>query len=150
MLARAIQNLTCMSRCNSDSSSSSSWTKVQELDTFDGSDPKKLCTFLVHIDQTKVTLAQLYFKGMVLQWFEPNLLSDSNPNNHPLWMDNWREFVIELQTTFGPHNPVTDTEHELDCLQMKENQQINNTLCHHFYTGLPDCIKDEICHVGKP
>ncbi|KAG6326228.1 hypothetical protein ID866_12860 [Astraeus odoratus] len=25
-----------------------------------------------------------------------------------------------------------------------------NTLHHHFYTGLPDHIKDEICHVGKP
>ncbi|KAG6326089.1 hypothetical protein ID866_13000 [Astraeus odoratus] len=42
-------------------------------------------------------------------------------------MDNWKEFIIELQTTFGPHDPVADAEHELDCLQMKENQCINNT-----------------------
>ncbi|KAG6326913.1 hypothetical protein ID866_12176 [Astraeus odoratus] len=62
---------------------------------------------------------------MALQWFEPNLLSDSDPDDRPLWMDNWKEFVIELQTTFGPHNPVADAEHELDCLQMKENQRIN-------------------------
>ncbi|KAG6326699.1 hypothetical protein ID866_12390 [Astraeus odoratus] len=41
-------------------------------------------------------------------------------------MDNWKEFMIELQTTFGPHNLVTDAEHELDYLQMKENQHINN------------------------
>ncbi|KAG6328063.1 hypothetical protein ID866_11026 [Astraeus odoratus] len=73
---------------------------------------------------------------MALQWFEPNLLSDSNPNDHPLWMDDWREFVIELQTTLRPHNPVTDAKHELDCLQMKES-------------GLPNHIKDEICCVGK-
>ncbi|KAG6326920.1 hypothetical protein ID866_12169 [Astraeus odoratus] len=93
---------------------------------FDGSDPKKLCMFLVHNDRTKVTFAQSYLKGMALQWFEPDLLSDSDPDDHPLWMDNWKEFVIELQTTFGPHDPVADTEHELDRLQMKENQRINN------------------------
>ncbi|KAG6326571.1 hypothetical protein ID866_12518 [Astraeus odoratus] len=111
MLARAIQNLTHTSRRNLDN------------------------------DQTKVTFAQSYLKGMVLQWFEPDLLSDSDPNNHPLWMDNWKEFIIELQITFRPHDPVTDAEHELDHLQMKESQHINN---------LPDRIKDEICHVGKP
>ncbi|KAG6328985.1 hypothetical protein ID866_10103 [Astraeus odoratus] len=35
---------------------------------------------------------------------------------------------------------------------MKENQHINNngTLHHQFYSGLPDHIKDEICHIGKP
>ncbi|KAG6326890.1 hypothetical protein ID866_12199 [Astraeus odoratus] len=99
---------------------------------------------------------------MALQWFEPNLLSDSDPDDHPLWMDDWREFIIELQTTFRPHDLVTDAEHELDCLRMKENQCINKyvvefncialqlqgygdgTLHHHFYTGLPDHIKDEI------
>ncbi|KAG6326976.1 hypothetical protein ID866_12113, partial [Astraeus odoratus] len=83
-------------------------------------------------------------------------------------MDDWTEFVIELQSIFGPHNPVADTENQLDHLQMKENQRINKyvvefnrlasqvrgygngTLCHQFYSGLPDCIKDEICRVGKP
>ncbi|KAG6327124.1 hypothetical protein ID866_11965 [Astraeus odoratus] len=81
---------------------------------------------------------------MVLQWFEPNLLSDSNPDDHPLWMDNWKEFITELQTTFGPHDLVTDAEHELDHLQMKESQGYRDgTLHHHFYTGLPNHIKDE-------
>ncbi|KAG6326085.1 hypothetical protein ID866_13004 [Astraeus odoratus] len=83
-------------------------------------------------------------------------------------MDNWKEFMIELQTTFRPHDLVTDAEHELDHLQMKESQCINKyvvefnhialqlqgykdgALHHYFYTGLPDHIKDEICHVGKP
>ncbi|KAG6326414.1 hypothetical protein ID866_12675, partial [Astraeus odoratus] len=86
---------------------------------------------------------------MVLQWFEPDLLSDSDPNDCPLWMDDWKEFVIELQTTFGPHNPVTDAEHELDCLQMKEDYG-DGALCHHFYTSLLDHIKDEISHIDKP
>ncbi|KAG6325739.1 hypothetical protein ID866_13350 [Astraeus odoratus] len=26
----------------------------------------------------------------------------------------------------------------------------NGALHHQFYSGLPDCIKDEICHIGKP
>ncbi|KAG6327362.1 hypothetical protein ID866_11727 [Astraeus odoratus] len=105
---------------------------------------------------------------MALQWFEPDLLSDSDPDDCPLWMDDWKEFIIELQTIFGPHDLVTDAEHELDHLQMKESQCINKyviefnhiasqlrgyrdgMLHHHFYTGLPDHIKDEICCVGKP
>ncbi|KAG6326000.1 hypothetical protein ID866_13089, partial [Astraeus odoratus] len=48
-----------------------------------------------------------------------------------------REFIIELQTTFGPHNLVADAEHELDHLQMKKSQHINK-------------YEDEICHTGKP
>ncbi|KAG6328832.1 hypothetical protein ID866_10257 [Astraeus odoratus] len=83
-------------------------------------------------------------------------------------MDNWTEFIIELQSTFGPHNPVTDAENQLNHLQMKENQHINKymvefnwltsqvrgygdgALHHQFYSGLPNYIKDEICHIGKP
>ncbi|KAG6327504.1 hypothetical protein ID866_11585 [Astraeus odoratus] len=83
-------------------------------------------------------------------------------------MDDWTEFVIKLQSTFGPHNPVTDAKNQLNHLQMKENQWINKyvvefnwlasqvrgysngALHHQFYSGLPDHIKDEICHVGKP
>ncbi|KAG6328232.1 hypothetical protein ID866_10857, partial [Astraeus odoratus] len=119
-----------------------------ELDTFNSSDPKKLCTFLV---QCELNFQDRPHACMVLQWFEPDLLSDSNPNNCPLWMDNWREFIIELQTTFGPHDLVANAEHELDHLQMKDNQCINKyvvefncialqlqgyrdgALCHHFY-----------------
>ncbi|KAG6325925.1 hypothetical protein ID866_13164 [Astraeus odoratus] len=111
---------------------------------------------------------QSYLKGMVLKWFELDLLSSGNPGSCLLWMDDWTEFIIELQSTFSPHNPVTDAENQLDHLQMKENQCINKyvvkfnwlasqvrgygdgTLHHQFYSGLPDCIKDEICHVGKP
>ncbi|KAG6326123.1 hypothetical protein ID866_12966 [Astraeus odoratus] len=103
MLARAIQNLA-----------------LQEPDMFNSSDPKKLCTFLVQCelnfqdrphtfrnDRTKVTFAQSYLKGMVLQWFEPDLLSDSDPDDRPLWMDNWKEFHPGLQSkqTYFGQNP---------------------------------------------
>ncbi|KAG6325716.1 hypothetical protein ID866_13373 [Astraeus odoratus] len=83
-------------------------------------------------------------------------------------MDNWKEFIIELQSMFGPHNPVTDAKNQLDHLQMKDGQCINKyviefnrlasqvrgygdgALRHYFYSGLPDHVKDEICQVGKP
>jgi len=105
---------------------------------------------------------------MALEWFEPDLLGAGDPLNCPIWMTNWEEFVIELQTTFGPHDPVADAEHQLDHLRMKENHHANRymvdfnriasqiwgygdgALRHHFYTGLPDRIKDEISCVGKP
>ncbi|KAG6326492.1 hypothetical protein ID866_12597 [Astraeus odoratus] len=74
---------------------------------------------------------------MALKWFEPDLLSSSNPRSCPLWMDDWTEFVIKLQSTFGPHNPVTDAKNQLDHLQMKENQCINKYV-------------DKICRIGKP
>ena len=163
------------------SSESLSPTKVHEPDTFDGTDPKKLCTFLVQCelnfqdrpkvfptDQTKVTFTQSYLKGMALKWFKPDLLGAGDPHNCPIWMTDWEEFVIELQTTFGPHDPVADAKHQLNHLCMKENHCANrymvdfnhiasqiqgygdDALRHHFYTGLPDQIKDEISHVSKP
>ncbi|KAG6327060.1 hypothetical protein ID866_12029 [Astraeus odoratus] len=119
------------------------------------------------LNRSKVTFAQSYLKGMALEWFKPDLLSSSDLEDHPLWMDNWKEFVIELQSTFGPHNPVADAENQLDHLQMKDGQHINKyiiefnrlasqvhgyrdgALHHYFYSGLPDHVKDEICQVGK-
>ncbi|KAG6327787.1 hypothetical protein ID866_11302 [Astraeus odoratus] len=120
-----------------------------------------------HLNHSKVTFAQSYLKGMALEWFEPDLLSSSDLEDHPLWMDDWKEFVIELQSTFSPHNPVADAENQLDHLQMKDGQCINKyviefnrlasqvcgygdgALHHYFYSGLPDRVKDEICWVGK-
>ncbi|KAG6326281.1 hypothetical protein ID866_12808 [Astraeus odoratus] len=81
---------------------------------------------------------------MALEWFELDLLSSGNPGSHPLWMDDWTEFVIELQSTFSPHNPVADAKNQLDHLQMKEIRGYGDgTLHHQFYSGLPNRIKDE-------
>ena len=178
-LAGAINVLARNAQRNSESSSSH--TRIREPDTFDGTDPKKLHAFLVqcelnfqdrrrafNTDRAKVTFAQSYLKGMALEWFEPDLLSTLNTYDRPLWMDDWREFVTELQLQFGPHDPIRDTEHQLDNLRMKDMQRIvryimefnpltsqlkgygDAALRHKFYTGLPDRVKDEICHVGKP
>ena len=83
-------------------------------------------------------------------------------------MDNYKEFIVELQTNFGPSDPVRDAEHQLDHLSMKDHHRVNRylvefnhyasqvkgygegALCHMFYNGLPDRIKDEISRVGKP
>ena len=159
----------------------SSHTKVHEPDTFDGTDSKKLRTFLVQCelnfqdqlkafrtDRTKVTYMQSYLKGMALEWFEPDLLRFADPNTRPYWMSDWQEFVIELQTTFGPHDPVADAKHQLNHLRMKDTHCINRyvvdfnrivsqiwgygdgALQHHFYTSLPNQIKDKISRVSKP
>ena len=80
--------------------------------------PKAFCT-----DHANVTFAQLYLKGMTLEWFELDLLME-DPALHPLWMDNFREFILELQTNFRLHNPVGDAEHHLDHLSIKDSQRI--------------------------
>ncbi|KAG6327068.1 hypothetical protein ID866_12021, partial [Astraeus odoratus] len=66
-------------------------------------------------------------------------------------MDDWTEFVIELQSTFSPHNPVTNTKNQLDHLQMKKNQHINEYVVK--FNQLMSQVRgygDEICHIGKP
>ena len=178
-LALAVNQLSCSARQSNESSSSCA--KVRDLDTFDGTEPKKLWTFLVQCelvftdrpkafcqDRAKVTFAQLYLKRMALEWFEPDLLDSANPNDRPCWMDSWVAFVAELHSTFGPHDPVADAEHQLDHLQMKDSHRVtryivdfnrlvsqvqgygDGALRHYFYNGLPDRIKDELSRIGKP
>ena len=181
LFTQAIQAPTRVASASADCDSSSGKTKVCEPDTFDRTDPCKLCTFHVlcelnfqnhpkpvSMDHAKVTYVQSYLRGMALEWFESDLLNVSNPNTHPIWMDNYHQFISKLKSNFGPHNLIGDTEHQLDNLSMKEGQKINkyivefnhlarqvcsygNGVLHHiFYSGLPNCIKDEIFHVGKP
>jgi len=110
-LAVAVNRLSCSSRHTNNSSSSRA--KVHELDTFDGTDPKKLRTFLVQCklcfqdrakafrqDRARVTFTQSYLKGMMLEWFELDLLNSGNPADRPRWMDSWVHFIAELQSTF--------------------------------------------------
>ncbi|KAG6327135.1 hypothetical protein ID866_11954, partial [Astraeus odoratus] len=104
-------------------------TKVHEPNTFDGTDPKKLCEFLIqcelnfcdrlqafHSDTWKVSFALSFLKGIALAWFEPDLL-DAIPGADPAWANDYSEFVIKLTTNFGPHDPVGNAEHQLNNLQ---------------------------------
>jgi len=99
---------------------------------------------------------------MTLEWFKLDLLNSGDSADHPCWMDSWVHFVAELQSTFGPHNPVADAEHQLKHLQMKDSYCVtqyiidfnhlalqvqdygDGTLCHLFYSSLLDRLKDEI------
>ena len=120
------------------------------------------------LDRAKVTFAQSYLKGMTLEWFELDLLNSGDPADHPRWMDSWVHFVAELQSTFGPHDPIADAEHQLEHLRMKDAHRVtwyivdfnrlasqvqdygDGVLRRLFYSGLPDHLKDEIARVGKP
>ncbi|KAG6327749.1 hypothetical protein ID866_11340 [Astraeus odoratus] len=179
MLTNAITLLSCATRCRPEDSGAAC-TKVHEPDTFDSMDPKKLHEFLIqcelnfhdrlqafHLDAQKVSFALSFLKGITLAWFKPDLLDDT-PGTDPTWADDYSEFVIELTTNFSPHDPVGDAKHQLDNLLMKDSSCINKyivefnhlatqvhgygegALCHIFYNGLPDHIKDKIAHIGKP
>jgi hypothetical protein len=75
--------------------------------------------------------------------------------------------MIELQTNFGPFDPVGDAETDLESLKMGENQRFvkfvltfnrlsslvdwnDQALRHTFYRALPNRIKDEIARVHRP
>ncbi|KIO00946.1 hypothetical protein M404DRAFT_151670, partial [Pisolithus tinctorius Marx 270] len=145
-LARAIHALVQSSSHTGDSALK---TKVHEPDTFNGSDPRKLCKFLVQCElnfqdhpcafcsnRAKVTFAQSYLKGMALAWFKPDLL---NPDNydHLLWMDDYHEFLQELTANFGPHDAIVDAIQQLKNLTMKDSSRITKYV-------------DEIARIRKP
>ena len=77
---------------------------------------------------------------MALGWFKPDLLLannsnlSSNPSSNPsfnssklclLWMENYQEFVLELQTNFGPYDLVSNAEHQLCHLSLKDEPRIS-------------------------
>ena len=160
-------------------STSSERSNVRDPDQFDGSDPTKLRSFFVqlelvfkarprtfHSDEKKVTYAISYLKGTALQWFEPFLLEASTANP-PLFMSDYEVFQEELRTNFGPYDVTGSAEHDLEKLEMSDNQRIakyitqfnrlatqvgwgHEALRYQFYKGLPDRLKDRISEVGKP
>ncbi|KIM50097.1 hypothetical protein SCLCIDRAFT_34661 [Scleroderma citrinum Foug A] len=125
---------------------------VRKPNTFDSTDSKKLHTFFVQCELN----FQDWPKAFWTDRAKADLLGMDDPDACPLWMTSWCEFIIELQTTFGPHDPVADAEHQLDHLCMKDTHHINRyvvdfnqimsqvwgygdgALHHHFYSGLPN------------
>ena len=104
----------------------------------------------------------------MLKYFKLDLLGEQPPALHPLWMDDWKYFLYELQTNFGPHDLMADVEAQLKRLQICNSQRItkyiiewnhlasqvqdwgHRALCRSFYNRLSDQIKDEISHQDKP
>ena len=106
--------------------------KLREPDTFDGSDPKKLQTFLLHCKlnfrdrpdlfpngTTKVNYVLSYLKGSALECFKPGLLDPTAP----AWASDFDLFVMELEANFGTYDLVGEAEAELEGLHMQENHQ---------------------------
>ena len=90
-----------------------------------------------------------------------------DPLYTPTWHSSWKDFVIKLQTNFGPANPIRMAEMELRHLSMNHDTHLTeylvrfNTLAarvrwgdaalrFQFYDGLPNCLKDRIAILGKP
>ncbi|KAG6327112.1 hypothetical protein ID866_11976 [Astraeus odoratus] len=131
-LMNAITHLSNTTRCRPEDSGAVH-TKVREPNTFDSTDLKKLHEFLIqcelnfhdrlqafHSDTQKVSFALSFLKGITLAWFKPDLL-DAIPGADPTWANDYSEFVIKLTTNFGPHDPVSNAEHQLDNLSMKDS-----------------------------
>ena len=51
------------------------------------------------------------------EWFDPRYIGRS-----PEWEDDYDIFMIELQTNFGPFDPVSNAKTDLKSLKMGENQ----------------------------
>ena len=153
-----------------------SMVKLREPDAFDGSNPKKLCTFLLHCKlnfqdrpdlfpdgTTKVNYVLSYLKGSALECFEPGLLEPTMPT----WASDFDLFVAELEANFGTYNPVGEAEAKLERLRMQENHQAMKyfikftqlaarvqwgqaALLRQAYNGLAKRIKNDLVHHDKP
>ena len=150
--------------------------KIREPDPFDGSDPKKLRTFLLQCklnfrdrkdlfkdETTKVNYVLSYLKGSALDCFEPGLLDPIEP----AWCSDFDLFSEELEANFGTFDPIGEAEAELEGLHMQENHQATKyfikftqlssrvywgeaALLWQAYNGLAKQIKNEMVHHDKP
>lgn len=145
-------------------------SNLRNPDTFDGSDPDKLPSFLAQCylhfaertqdfptDDDKIYFIISYLRGIAQQWFTPNLYN----TKVPAWDNNFVRFIEELSINFGPHDPVGDAEDRIRLCRMKNGDRIatyvlafdtlasltdwgDAALRHQFYEGLPRRIKDEM------
>ena len=85
----------------------------------------------------------------------------------PDWLDSYSDFLSELKSNFGPHNPKAKAKAKLENLRMCDNQRITKytvefnrlAVCVHwgsaalqrqYYNGLPARIKDAFMITGRP
>ena len=149
--------------------------KPRDPDTFDGSDPRKLKSFLVQCqlnfrdrprafnsDTRKVNYVLSYLRGSALEWFEPLILDG---DDHPV-LSNYKQFSSQLLENFGPYDAVREAEFELERLRMREDHKLTKytisfnrwaaivnwdeyALQRQFYKGLASRIKDEIARIER-
>ena len=140
--------ITLLTQSLSSPKKSAAWTKVRELDVFNGSNTHKLQPFLVQCtlnfcncpdaftsDSDKVTFTLSYLKGTTLDWLEPLLTSgESLP-----WLNDYSDFIGELKNNFGPHDPKGEAEADLKNLNMCDNQCIMKYLVD--FNRLAACVQ---------
>jgi hypothetical protein len=110
-------------------------------------------------DVQKINFTLSYLRGQAFQWFEPG--SSGQLDDPPAWLDDWEEFVKELEVNFGPYDETREAQNELATLKMLTSQRISeylihfnslasrcdwgdSALRHRFYEGLPSRLKDEV------
>jgi hypothetical protein len=148
-------------------------SKVKEPESFSGSDPHKLQTFLFQCQvnfedrprsfpngHKKVLYMLSYMTGDALAWFEPHLINPTT-NLVPAWFHNYDLFVQELSLNFGPFQPIAEAESNLENLRMRDGDRIQRflvlfnrnaiqcqwgerALAYTFYKALPDRIQDAL------
>src|SRR5882724_8756230 len=155
---------------------SSSKAKLREPDPFDGSDSRKLLTFILQSilnfrdlkdlfedDTDKVNYVLSFLKGTALDCFKSAILDPVEP----AWLSDFDLFLEELEANFGTYDPVGEAEAKLEGLQMHDSHQAmkyfikfqqlaacvqwgDAALRHQAYNGLAKCIKDDMVHHEKP
>jgi hypothetical protein len=118
-------------------SKSSSTIKPRTPDTFDGTDPNKLETFIFQVsmyiaargndfrdDESRVTFALSYLKSTPLDWFQTELSHGLTlGGKFPPWFTSYPKFTVELQRLFGPRNLINDATTTLEALRYKDSSK---------------------------
>src|SRR5882724_7041023 len=150
--------------------------KLREPDPFDGSDPRKLRTFILQCklnfrdrkeafedDSDEVNYILSYLKSTALDCFESTVLDLIEP----LWLSDFDLFIEELEANFGTYDPIGEAEAELEGLRMHDSHQATKyfikfqQLASHIqwgdaalhrqaYNRLTKCIKDDMVHHNEP
>jgi len=157
-------------------SNSNSKAKLREPDPFNGSDSRKLRTFILQCklnfrdrkdlfedDTDKVNYVLSFLKGTALDCFESAILDPVEP----AWLSDFDLFLEELEANFGTYDPIGEAEAELEGLRMHDSHQATKyfikfqqlaarvqwgdaALRRQAYNGLAKPIKDDMVHHEKP
>lgn len=109
--------------------------KHRNPDSFDGTDPSKLDTFMFQCqlyiaacthdfpdDESRVSFSLSYLKGVPLDWFQGEVarcLEESG--TLPKWFTSYKLFIQELKRLFGPRDPANDATNALEALRYKDS-----------------------------
>jgi len=91
----------------------------------------------------------------------------ASSRDFPKWFVSYPTFTTELQCLCRPWDLVADTTNTLEALKYRDNtkaacytiefnQHAHRTdwnevaFARQYYKGLPERLKDEIAHIGKP